>query len=310
MNQLAKLKTYAKKLKIRLRKMRFGAGRVSLWTFFTIFYKRLSEGEIGERSSAVAYNLTLSVFPFVIFLFTLLPYFPIADVSEKLFGELRMLLHPDIYKPIYETIREIISQPREGLLSFSFLATLYACSSGMISFMTAFNGILGINDSRNFFKQRLTAVILVFSFVVLLTISMSLLIGGEIALEWLLSMAKLDLFLFWGLTFLRYLVSFLSFFLLLVILYRFAPAAATHFKHQSLGSLTATLGVILVSAIFSKYLVEFNTYNKLYGAIGTMLAFMVWIFAVSFVIILGFEIIVSLQKAKDERVIGIKEQKK
>lgn len=290
--------------------MRFGAGQISLWSFGQTLLKRLMSGEITERSSAVAYNLTLSVFPFVIFLFTLLPYFPIGQISDKLFAELSNLVHPDIYKPIYETITEIINKPREGLLSFSFLITIYACSSGMISFMNAFNGVLGITDHRNFLRQRLTAGALVFSFVLLLGIAMTLLIGGEIALAWFLKTAKLDLLLFWGLTILRYLIAFFVFFLLLVILYRFAPAANTHLKHQSLGSFIATTGVILVSLLFSKYVVEFNTYNKLYGAIGTMIAFMVWIFAVSFVIILGFEIIVSLQKARDERIAFLREEQK
>lgn len=297
-------------VKLRLRSMRFGKSQMSVWVFGTILFQRIMAGDMSDKASAVAFNLTVSVFPFVIFLFTLLPYFPVYDVSEKLFAELKLLVHPDIYAPIYETIHEIISKPRGGLLSFSFLGTIYTSSSGMGSFMSSFNGSLGVKETRNFVMQKVTSISLIFSFVILLTVSMTVMIGGEIALEWFLKTASLDIFLFWGLSLIRYLVAFLSFFLMLIVLYQFAPSAKTHFKHQSFGSAVATLGVFLVSAGFSKYIVEFNTYNKLYGAIGTMIAFMAWMFAVCFVIILGFEIIVSIEKAKRERRLDLNLEQK
>ncbi len=51
---------------------------------------------------------------------------------------------------------------------------------------------------------------------------------------------------------------------------------------------------------FSFYLSNFGTYNKLYGSIGTMIAFMIWIYLIAMLLIFGFEINASIIMARGE----------
>jgi len=64
----------------------------------------------------------------------------------------------------------------------------------------------------------------------------------------------------------------------------------------------ATLLITLLTLGFSYYLGHFGRYNKLYGSIGTLLALLIWLNMSSFVLLLGFELNVSIRNAQ----LGIK----
>jgi len=97
---------------------------------------------------------------------------------------------------------------------------------------------------------------------------------------------------------LRYLVAFLIILLTISMLYRFAPALKIPWRTYGVGAVLASLFCVIVSIGFSYYINYFNTYNKLYGSIGTFIGFMFWLFAISLVILFGFEINVSIEKAR------------
>ena len=46
----------------------------SLYQFLKLFFRKLSKDDIWEKANAIAFNFTLSLFPAIIFLFTLIPY--------------------------------------------------------------------------------------------------------------------------------------------------------------------------------------------------------------------------------------------
>jgi membrane protein len=57
---------------------------------------------------------------------------------------------------------------------------------------------------------------------------------------------------------------------------------------------------ILVTNLFSYYLVNFASYHKVYGSIGSLIALMVWLYFVSLILIVGFEINASIDQVKEE----------
>ena len=57
----------------------------------------------------------------------------------------------------------------------------------------------------------------------------------------------------------------------------------------SSGSIISTLGCVIISLAFSYYIINFPTYNKLYGSIGILIAYMGWVYFISSIILIGFE---------------------
>ncbi len=271
----------------------------NLYLILEIFFSKIQKDAVPDRASGIAFNLTLAIFPFVIFLFTVIPYLQIPDLEERIFTELNAIVPNGIYAFIDTTIYDIVSKQRGGLLSFGFVAALFAATSGTIGFMDAFSRSQRIIDKRNFIKKRITALSLTLIFTVLLLLTIILIILGEDLLNFLIFKNILSQDgLYYSIQILRYVVGYLIILLTLSMLYHFAPAHKIPWRTYGVGAILASLSCVLVSIGFSSYISYFNTYNRLYGSIGTFIGFMFWLFAISLVILFGFEINVSIEKAR------------
>ncbi len=286
-------------LKARLLRTYIGNEHTNLYRILTILVAKLKRDDIDQRANAVAYNLTLAVFPAIIFLFTLIPYIPIPDLDKQIMNFLGDVLPRGIYRDAADTIQDIISRPRGNLLSLGFFLALYASTNGMVALMTAFNRTYKTIESRSFLKKRLISAILTFALALVLFVAIVLLIVGQVVLDWLVDEHLLDAdFIYYLLTILRYVIVFMVFFGMVSFIYYLAPAIHKRWHILSLGSVVAaTLGIV-ITHLFSYYFTNFASYNKLYGSIGTIIAFMIWIYLISMVILLGFEINASVDEAK------------
>ena len=286
-------------LKRKLQRTYIRNEKTNLYQVLTILIQKLRKDDIEHRANAVAFNLTLSVFPAIIFLFTLIPYIPIDHLDQLIMAFLGDVLPGGIYQEASETIRDIVSRPRGNLLSLGFLLALYAATNGMMAFMTAFNKTYRTIENRSYLRKRLIAVLLTFGLAFVLFTAVVLLIVGEVVLDWILARGILDAnFSFYLILTLRYVVVFFVFFGMISVIYYLAPSIHERWRILSAGSVTAALLGILITQLFSYYVSNFASYNKLYGSIGTIIAFMIWIYLISIVILLGFEINVSIEEAK------------
>ena len=93
---------------------------ISVYDVLKEFIKKFKEDDLFERAYSIAFNFTLAIFPTTIFLFTVIPYIPIPALDTKIIAFLQAVMPQDAYSVIYDTIQDIVNQPRKGLLSFGF----------------------------------------------------------------------------------------------------------------------------------------------------------------------------------------------
>ena len=101
-------------------------------------------------------------------------------------------------------------------------------------------------------------------------------------------------------TSITYFVTFSVFFFTISIIYYYAPAIHKRWKFFNVGSITASILTILITNIFSYYLVNFATYHKVYGSIGSLIALMAWLYFIALILIVGFEINASIDQVREE----------
>ena len=102
----------------------------------------------------------------------------------------------------------------------------------------------------------------------------------------------------------RWVVIVFLFFASISYIYRHAPAVHKKWSLINPGSILATFLMLLMTLLFSWWVGRFGNYNQLYGSIGTVLILMILIFINSLVLLIGFELnvsISSLKKIADER---------
>ncbi len=274
---------------------------LSLVDFLILFFKQVQVDNINSKANAMAFNFMMAIFPGIIFLFTLIPYFPIPDLQDQLIDFLSDAIPASIYEMLRETIEDIISKPRGGLLSFGFLFALYAAMNGTLSMMNSFDEChKSAKKKRGFFHARFIALGLTLINALVLIVSVSILLVGEQALDYLYRFHQISQFNYYLLLMVRYITAIFSFFLLTAFIYYFAPSVHTRWSFFSFGAFVATALNILVTVAFSIYLSNFATYNKLYGSIGTIIALMLWLYLTSIVLLIGFEMNAVLEMVHDE----------
>ncbi|MEM1138148.1 MAG: YihY/virulence factor BrkB family protein [Bacteroidota bacterium] len=276
-----------------------GAG-ANLYEVIIIFISKLQDNQTKQRAYAVAFNFTLAVFPAIIFLFTLIAYVPDLDVGEVM-RFMESILPTSFYAQAEGTIYDIISKERGGLLSFGFITALYLATSGMTSLIDTFNTIYHAPKKRTFFREKWLATLLTLYLALVLIIAIFLLIAGNVILKELVRRGFMDQnFIYYLLETFRFIVVALMFFSGISMIYYYGPRIPVRWKFFSPGTGIATILSVFVSGAFSYYIDHFGTYNRLYGSIGAMIGFMFWLFALSLIILIGFEINATLDLAKEK----------
>jgi membrane protein len=268
----------------------------------TILYQKIFHFDIDVRAAAVAYNFTLAVFPTIIFLFSLLAYIPVDNFDIKMVNFLKSSIPKNLQKDFTELLLDLIRKKSGGVLSFGFLFALYASTSGIQALIRSFNLTYKTKENRGIFKERVIAVSLNFLLTFVLITAFSVFIVGKLVIGYLKGKGLIDYdFNFYMLNILTYFLIFSIFFLTISIIYYYAPAITKRWKFFNAGSITASILTILVTNLFSYYLVNFASYNKVYGSIGSLIALMVWLYFIALILLVGFEINASIDQVKEEQ---------
>jgi len=209
------------------------------------------------------------------------------------------LMPESMYEVIESTVQDIVSHSRGGLLTFGALLALFLATNGTMSLMVAFSSRYQTLTKRSYLKKRLIAVGLTLTMAFVLMLAILLLIGGQVAIDYLVEFAFFDLdsYVIYLAKFVRLIVLFLVFAIAISSLFFFGSEIHQKWSFFSYGSITATILTLVVSYIFSSYISSFGTYNKLYGSIGAMLALMFWIMLISIILLVCYEINASVHHA-------------
>lgn len=272
---------------------------VPLYDVALFFWKGIVDGAITTRASAIAFNFILAIFPAIIFVFTLIPFIPIDNFQQQLFILFQSILPHDAFVAVQVTIEDIITQERGDLLSFGFLASFIFATNGIVSVIAAFNGTIHAIETRSWVNQRLVALILAVILMLLTTISIALITASQTVMNFLVKEGFLEIDLtYYLLLGGKWLVICALFFFGYAFLFYLAPARKTKFRFISAGGTLATILTIITSVGFSYYINNFGTYNTLYGSIGTLVVVMLSFYFISLILLIGFELNVSIWRAR------------
>ncbi|MCS6823728.1 MAG: YihY/virulence factor BrkB family protein [Cytophagaceae bacterium] len=278
------------------KRVSFTKKKVKLYTFTVILFREIENDLLIERSRAMAFSFMLSVFPALLFLFSLIPFIPIPNLESRILAYMYSILPESIYHQAESTIREIVSIPRKGLLSVGFLLTIYSASNGVMAMKNAFNRCHTTVDRRPFIKRMIMSFVIIFIVSLIVIVG----IGANVIVELYLRANDYhktligDFFVYMKNAFV-----FLILYVAVSIIYYIAPALHTRWSFFSHGSFFATLLIAAFTWIFAYYVDNFNSYNKVYGSIGTLIALMLWFYGVSFMLLLGYEINACIDLANE-----------
>ena len=276
-----------------------GLDGVPLYDVSKYFWSGIMKGSISLRAAAFSFNFFLSLFPAIIFFFTIIPYIPIANFQNTLLQLMQDIIPDRAYQAVESTLLDVIKQPRGSLLSLGFVLALYFSTNGISSLMVAFNQSIHQVETRPYYVQQLVSMLLVFIISFIIIIAIIFITIGPPVLRFLVEYGIIkDDVTFFIIGLLRWLVIIGMFLFAFSFLYYLAPAGHHEFRFISVGSALSTILTIAASIGFNFYVNNFSKYNTLYGSIGTLMIIMIWINFNAFVVLIGFEFNASIRSAK------------
>ncbi|MDD2344886.1 MAG: YihY/virulence factor BrkB family protein [Bacteroidales bacterium] len=276
-----------------------GFDNIPIFFVGEFFLKGIFKGDISQRAAALSFTFLLAIFPALLSFFSLIPYIPISNFQPMLLGFLEGLIPQSTWSVIERIIIDIVSMPRGGLLSISFLFSIYLASNGMMAVSKAFNRSFYQIETRSAIKQRLYSLLLVLIIALLIILSIVAIALGRIFINYFeVKHILTGAFAVYLLVFLKWIIVMMLVFFAISFIYYVAPSNKKYYRFVSAGSSLATLMSLLLMIGFDFYISSFTRYNALYGSIGTLIVVMMWLYFNSISLLIGFELNVSILKAR------------
>ena len=187
------------------------------------------------------------------------------------------------------TILDLVETKRGGLLSFGVISSIFLSSNGFNTLIKTFNSCHRIRENRSFYETRLIAMLLTFIFFIVTIVAIVLSTLGDFIINIILEYNVFKDVEYYTINIYKLISLFISFYLLITSIFYFAPVKHNKWTFISSGSIISTIGCVIISLAFSYYIINFPTYNKLYGSIGILIAYMGWVYVISSIILVGFE---------------------
>ena len=256
--------------------------------------------DIFASAAQLAYSSLFALFPFLLFLITLIGYLPVGNVLDQIINALRPLMPPDALTLVQQNIASLIREPRGGLLSFGLIATLWGASRGVVSLCSGLNAAYDVKEGRPWWKLQAVAIALTLSLSVFVIFAAILMIFGGAIGDWLSNVLGLGPLFQIGWNAVRLLLAALIMVLVMAILYYFCPDVEQEWRWVTPGSIVAVFGWIGVSLLFSYYVSHFGNYNKTYGTIGAVIILLTWMYLSGLIVLLGGEINCEIERSLPE----------
>lgn len=275
-----------------------GLEGMSLYDVLELYVIGIIKGALTSRAGGIAFSFFMSIFPFFLFILTLISYIPIDGFQEGLFNLIRDVLPPKTFDAVQVVLGDIINNQYGGLLSFGFILSIFLMTNGVNAIFGGFEYSYHVKEFRNVFRTYIVSlgVSLLLSFFLIVTITLTILY--QVALSrindkgWF-NMGDLNLFLIG-----KNILFLMMIFTIVSLLFRYGTKQGKETKFFSVGAILTTVVSLFTFYLFGIYVEKFAQYNQLYGSIGTLLILMLFVWLNAIILLLGFELNASLYALK------------
>lgn len=271
-------------------------------------FQEVGEDYVDAFAGNLTYKIFFALFPFFVFLLSLLGLFGAPDFLTNLLDRASNVMPQGAATFLQDQLLSIAQNKAQGAFTvgaiISVLLALWGVSGAFRSIMQAMNVMYEVEEGRPFWKQYLISIFLSLVIIVLLLAALGLVIfGAQIAgaiagatflgpvFVWVWSIVQWPLLLFF--------VVFAF-----ALSYYFAPDVEQRFKWISPGSVVAVVLWLVFSLLFSFYVNNFGSYNATYGSLAGIIILLLYIYYSSFIVLVGAE----LNQVIEEHIPGGKDE--
>ncbi len=251
--------------------------------FFKGLTADLSKDGVTDLAATVTFYGILALFPFLLMLVALASVVITPDQADRIVDQLGQVAPGPATQILGDRIQQLGGQQNVGLLGVGALVAIWSASGGVMALIGALNRCYDVKEQRPWWKVRGVAILmtlvsgvlaLLAALVAVATAPLADVVGGPlgIAIGWLrLPVAGLVMMFLWAL------------------LYYVLPDVEQSFRFITPGSVIGVVLWVIASWGFSRYVSNFGSYDKTYGALGGVIVLLLWMWISSLVLLVGAE---------------------
>ncbi len=247
---------------------------------------RFVKGRFFDQAAQTAYYLLLSLLPFLIFVLSLLSYFPVHE--GVLFNLLRPFVPEASFSLIEENVRTVLRNDKGNVLYVSLIGAFWVSSMAVQSLARSLDLAYGTIRTYAFWKVLIRDLGITFLFMLIVPLSLFLPLIERALHEVVMYYDTIEewqgwLYIWpnikWGLGTLFLLLFFLFF-------YKIVPTGKVLFKEAFPGALFSAIGWQLFSLVFGSYVSNVD-YTRLYGQLSGIILLVIWFYMTAVIILLS-----------------------
>lgn len=276
---------------------------ISLWKMFEIYGQGLFANKIGRRAAAISWNFVFSLFPFILFLLSVLPILPHYDKLQFYIFEIFLpnIFPGKIESDVTDYIQNNIIPNTAQLSNWTILLALIFATNGTFAVIDGFNE--HTEEKHNDVKEFIISFFVTIGFVTIVLLGLYGIYQVEVK-KLFTPNAEMS----WLMKNLTRIIGFVSFplfyFLLLTLFYWVGTVKITKFTQAIPGAILTTFLFILTTYLFAIYIKNFARYNVLYGSIGSMILLMVWVNVNVYLLLFGNELNFAIRRVRIDKLIA------
>ncbi|HAV03066.1 MAG TPA: YihY/virulence factor BrkB family protein [Chryseobacterium sp.] len=277
---------------------------ISLWKMFEVYGQGVFKMQIGRSAASISWSFFLSLFPFILFMLSLLPYLPHYDKLQFYIFDVLMtnILPSRIQKDVSGYIQEFILPNMKNISNITIVFAMVFAVNGTHSLINGFNQ--NTNLKRGAVKEYLVAFVITIAFIALILATLLGIYYSEVVLKLFTPRFSIS----WFVDNLSKMIGFISFplfyLILLTLFYWVGCLKITTFRQALPGAILTTILFVVVTYFFAIYVRNFARYNVLYGSIGSIILVMIWVNINIILILLGNELNIAIKKVRLEKMIA------
>src|SRR6476661_5739314 len=264
--------------------------------------REFSKDQCPDLAAALTYYSVLSIFPALLALVSLLGIFGDPQKTTSALLDIVQGFAPgqtvDTIRPV---VQDLASSSAAGLTFILGLLTAIWSASGYVgAFGRAMNRVYEVDEGRAFVKLRgtmlgvtLLAVVIVAMLAGMLVLSgpVSEAVGGLIGLSGPFLMV-------WNIA--KWPVMIALIIAIIAVLYYATPnVKQPKFRWMSMGSGIALVVLLIASLGFGFYVGNFGNYNKTYGALGSVIIMLLWLWILNMSLLFGAEFDAEVERGRE-----------
>lgn len=239
-------------------------------------YRHVRGLNIPLYAANAGFFLILSLFPALVLILSLLRFtgLQVSSLVEVLASFIPGALMPTVEELVLSTYENSTA----GLVGLSALTALWSASKGVYGLLKGLNTVYGVAESRGWLHTRFISMVYTFLFLALLLLTLVIHVFGSTIVQLLpISRSRLVRILS-GIVNFRFLLLLALQTVVFMLIFAFLPNGRNRLRDTVPGALTASLGWIVISDLFSLYVENFASLSNVFGSVYTLALAMLWLY--------------------------------